>query len=55
MYLADSVYFSSGLLDSEKDFTWEVLNLTQAQRELFLDEILMWDGSKSEDFLANIS
>ena len=39
-----TVIFSSPLINSKKQFTWEFLKLSPRQRELFLTEILLWDG-----------
>lgn len=39
-----SMGFTYPLLNKEKSFTEKVLFLSQRQREIFLEEILLWDG-----------
>lgn len=40
--------FQSPLLSASKSFTPALLKLSQRQREIFLDEILNWDGSRGK-------
>lgn len=43
------IKFKSDLLDENKNFTANLLKLSNRQREIFLAELLKWDGSCSED------
>jgi DNA polymerase I-like protein with 3'-5' exonuclease and polymerase domains len=46
-YIAKSKSRGNPFLDDKKQFTKRLLDLSQRQRELFLAEVLLWDGSQS--------
>ena len=42
---------ASKYVDINKQFTWELLNLTQRSKQLFVAEVALWDGLSTRDNL----